>query len=311
METVARQRSRRGGNVTSDPIEPVTPSGQLNSANASAGQQPPIAPSMTQLANRPLQLSSLETSAGIARRVRRLRYLFPSVSAPAVAAAPVTEASAAQPESKRVSTATTVRLGVSGETDGLRTGGGFYVETRIGTHWTLGVGLNRLSQSGGSYTTDEEFNESTRSDFRRDYLPPGFDPKLDPKFGITNINVTRQSWQLPLSVGYRIPLNHGFALTPTVGLALALSAKEQVTFTFQRGPRDFGSGAINARVLPVSWYNNASLSLAAEKSWGHFTVQAMPFLSFPTETMPNRLISSPYRINATTGGVRLRLLYSF
>jgi hypothetical protein len=260
--------------------------------------------SLTDLTNRPLLLDPMETGSGIDRRVRRLRYLFPLLAAPATPAGNPTET-----ESRRVAVNPAVRLGVSGELDGIRTGGGVYLETRLGNHWTLGLGLNRLSQSGGSYLTDEQFNESTRRNFRRDYNPAR-DPRFDPRFEINSIDISRQSWQLPLSVGYRLPLRNGFALTPTLGLSLTLSGREQVSFTYQRGPRDFGSGTILGPPPAPDWFNTASLSLGAEKSWGHWTIQVVPFIALPTTASPGRP-DSPDRVNATTGGIRLRLLYGF
>ncbi len=273
--------------------------------------QPPVQPpsatiSLIELANRPVQLQDMATSAGIDRRIRRLRYLFPFTGAPAPPVAAATSTPTAQPETRRVSLSPTVRLGLSGEADGLRIGGGLYVETRLNTHWTLGMGLNCITQSAGTYKTDEEFNESTRGDFRRD-VGPGIDPRVI----ISNISLTRRIWQLPMSVGYRFPLKNGFALAPTVGLSVAIDVKEQLSFSFQRSPFEFGSTTVNAPLMPTGWFNNASLSVAAEKSWKHWTIQAIPFLSVPTQSSPNRFRGSPYQPNTTTGGLRLRLLYGF
>jgi hypothetical protein len=264
--------------------------------------------SVALLSNRPVQIETPDVQAGIDRRVRRLRYLFPAIT-PSISVAGASEA-AVQPASSRVSLRPAFRLGASGAIDNSRQSAGIYGEGLIGPHLVVGLGLEHVNWAERQFQTDDQFRQQTKRDFRDDYAR-----NVDRRDPIVNIDQRSQSWQIPVSVGYRIGLGKGFWLTPTAGASLAISAEEQITFTYFREPNDprdpndprgprIPNMAALKRNPPTGWYNGWSLGLGLEKSGKRWTVQAMPYLSAPFGQSPNGF-------NTTAGGMRLRVLYGF
>lgn len=254
---------------------------------------------LEKLASRPLRPDSVYFDEGISRAIRRLRRLYPARPLPTLPAAPTTA-----PEATAVVTPNDrFRLGVAGEVGLKQWSLGVYGDVLLGRHLLFGLGLERVSISGGEFSTDILFKERTRRDFRG-YYAPG----IDNRHLILNISRRSFTWQVPVTLGYRIPVGAGIALTPAVGISTSLSAYETVRFTYadlnRKGPYELREAQLPAVQRPVAWYHSWSTSLGVEKRWGPVIVQASPYLVGP-------FTNGPLGLNGTSGGLRLRTLYAF
>ncbi|GAA4416604.1 hypothetical protein GCM10023187_48180 [Nibrella viscosa] len=297
--TDSRAQSRKSG--TTDNNRPYLASGQpTTDRQLSATSQPAAGtlPTTDRVAEfawlnvQPLNSRSIIVDSAyyrerFDRRSRKIRSLLP---VPKYAPA---EAVAAEPS-------TDVKLRIGGST-ALGVGqwsGGLYGEALFGQHVTLGIGLTRLNIAGGKFLTDIQFNNDKKRDFRREYANG-----IDPRHEILNINQHSITWQVPVNLGYRVPLLNGLALTPTVGMSLSLNAKEVIAFTYRRAPGEFNEVQLHAN-RPTQWFNSWTLAVAAEKQWKNLVFQASPYYSKPFTNTPLGLTSS-------AAGLRVRVLYQF
>lgn len=237
----------------------------------------------------PRQPGTIDWNARLARRFRR------TVSVPAVSAP------TQKPESQAVAhVATVFRLGVSTSLRARYWNTGLVAETVINGRWVLSAGLVRSSAVLGSFVTDEDYDYQTRRNFRREFAP-GFDPKRD----IYGIKVRSVRYQIPLSLGYRIPLGSSLALLPSVGAYLDLSNTMQIAFSYRRPyPRsgyDVLSFAENQPVTPLNAY---TFGTALEWHQKHWVAQGGLLLARPLYSDLNGEVSSAL-------GGRVRLLYQF
>lgn len=289
--------------ATSDRVGAVTAPGGRNTirpdangvgepAGTSTEATAPVA--IEKLASRPMPVASSNFEEGISRAIRRLRRLYPAKALPALPVSPTTA-----PEATAVVTPTDrFRLGPAAELGLKQWSLGVYSDVLLGRHFLLGLGLERVNISGGEFETDMIFFNRTKRDFRRDYAGG-----IDKRYDIIAINRRSLTWQVPITLGYRLPLVYGIALTPSVGFSTSLTAREIVSFSYQRGPYDYQEVQLADR-RPVNWYHSWSASVGVEKRWGPVTVQASPYLVGP-------FADSPLGLNGTSGGLRLRTLYSF
>ncbi|GAA4448187.1 hypothetical protein GCM10023189_05690 [Nibrella saemangeumensis] len=239
------------------------------------------------LNNRGIWVDSAYYRERLDRRSRRIRSLLP------IPQYTQAEAMAAEPNSA-------IKLRIGGSTE-LGTGqwsGGLYSEVLFGKHVTLGIGLNRLSVEGGKFLTDIQFNRDKKRDFRRDYANG-----IDPRHEILNINQHSTTWQVPVSLGYRIPLIDNIAITPSAGMNFSLNAKEVIAFTYRRAPGDFNETQLHAN-RPAQWFNSWTIGFAAEKQWKNLVFQASPYYSKPFTT-------TPFGLTSSATGLRVRILYQF
>ena len=249
------------------------------------------------LTGRPLQLDSAAFGEAIARRIRRIRSLFPVTPATTVAPTPAMPTETAN--SRPLPGGIRFRVGVTGEFGTVQTVAGLYSEVLIGRHWALGVGLNRAVIQGGTFATDEQFDDRTNIDFRKQYAP-GIDPHHD----ILDIKRQLTVWQLPISLSYRLPLSQGFAVVPSVGVNVAVSAQDDITFMYRRGPREFYNATVPPLSPPSGLFTNYTVAAGIEKSWRHLVFQAGPVLTTPAKKLPDP-------VNPVSLGMRARILFQF
>lgn len=296
-------RQKSGGSGTTRPLANGTGlAGQTNSAGAASGLTPSgtgaaesDAISWNPVLNRIQAFDSSYYAENYQRRIRRIRPLY----APSVTNA---VPQAKQPDVEEPAPFLKFRLGAGAEIAGSQTGFGLAGEVLLGDHLTIGVGLNRLKVSGDNFLTDMDYNKQRRSDFRRDF--PGRVPP-DPRIEVLNITQRGRSWQVPVSIGYRLPLGSALTIVPSAGISFSLGAREEVTFTHRKGIGyyDFFKTTFTQDCQP-SLYNSWQVSLGLEKQAGHFAFQALPYISNP-------ILSTRNSLNQTTAGVRARVLYQF
>ncbi len=249
------------------------------------------------LTGRPLQLDSAYYVEGIARRIRRIRSLFPATTATptTVAQAMPTEAASSRPLPGGIR----VRLGATGELGSVQTVIGLYSEVLAGRHWSLGIGLDHVDLQGGHFTTDQQFDDKTAHDFRREYAP-GIDPRHD----ILDINRQMTLWQIPVNLTYRVPLPGGFALLPSAGVNFVVATRGTITFTYRRSPREFYNASVTPPAPPNSLFTSYVVAAGLEKSWRHLVFQAGPVLTTPAKKLPDP-------VNPVSLGLRARVLFQF
>ncbi|GAB4023903.1 hypothetical protein [Spirosoma koreense] len=255
----------------------------------------------------PLNVSTKNWNAALAQQARRMRPARPAV---VVVAQP---AQTAAPESKRVAhLAPRIRAGIGGEIASHLWSTGIFTELLLGKNWVVGVGLSKATYTN-RFSTDDDFNDRTQQDFRRDFARP-----IDKWRDIVNIDTRQVRLQLPLSVGYRIPLTSSLSLLPTASTYLNLSSSENVTYFCPKIlppiiPQKYrGYDEIDVRNSPaVSVMNNLVLGTGIEWESGHLVLQASPVLNIPLQTTgPNQRPNPSWQEN-TTLGARARVLFQF
>lgn len=303
-QRLTRQRDSRQGsgsnlalpdNLTTQPQSQR--SGQLPVLPSVESTGGPQTATLETLTGRPLQLDSAAYTEGITRRIRRIRSLFPATTVTPVTVVQAMPAEAAS--SSPLSGGIRVRMGITGAISTVQTVAGLYGEVLAGRHWSMGVGLDRVVVQGGAFATDEQFDDRTKHDFRKEYAP-GIDPRHD----ILDINRQLTIWQLPVNLSYRVPLKQGFAFVPSVGINFALSTQGNITFMYRRGPREFYSASARPSAPPRGLFTNYVVAAGLEKSWRHLVLQAGPVLTTPARKLPDP-------VNPVSLGVRARVLFQF
>lgn len=269
------------------PVEDVrsSSSGTSGPAPGSETASRSLTVPLTPLMGRSVQF---DTAYFVERYERRSRRIRPAV-VPYAGQQPVIE----EPESGG-----SFRLGVTGEAGIGQRAIGLVGEVLIARRFALSVGLNSSVLPGEEFLTDQQFFQKTKREFRK-YYAPGVPPQYD----ISNIDRRSINLVVPVSLGYRMPLGDGFTLVPAVGANLSLRSRERVTFTYRRGPGDINQSLFELR-QPTVWYHHWTLSMAAEKRWGNWVLQAGPYFTLPFQTAPNGF-------NTATAGLRARVLYAF
>ena len=220
---------------------------------------------------------------------------------------PVEQTTEKSPESQPVNrVATRFRVGAGGEIESKLWRVGVFTEVLLGKHWTLGVGLNQATFTG-TFINDFDFDARTRRDFRKEFAR-GIDPKRD----ILNIDASTTRLQIPLSVGYRIPLTKTLTLSPTAGTYLDVTSKEDITFyspifSPQRGFDQIKYSA--AQAVPL--ISTFALGTGLEWHRGHWVLQASPVLTIPLQADPKPMQPDPNWQKNTAVSLRARLLYQF
>lgn len=254
----------------------------------------------------PFSMESRSWGAALAQRANRMQATQPVRSAPAAEQAKA-PASQAQRAGLRF------RAGIGGEVASRLWSAGVFTEVLIGRHWTVGVGLSQATHLD-KFITDDDFNNRTKRDFRKEF-GRGIEPWRD----ILNIDTRQVRFQLPLSIGYRIPLTRTLTFLPAVGTYLNLTNAENVTYYCrpsqrpfmqpqpQRGFDEFST----SKTQPVDLINSLSLGAGIEWQRGHWVVQATPILTIPAQTGVQAMQPDLNSQKNTTLGLRARLLYQF
>lgn len=301
-----KRRSSAGTTATAPPDDGTTTSNENITAapassltgNASGEVSQPVA--TYALTTRPVTMNSINWSEALVRQARRMRPVrTTTVGGP--------EAPVSQPASQPVNrVAFGFRVGAGGEVSRNVRSGSLQTELLIGRHLTLGVGLGMASFAGGTFLTPEKFDERKGMErkpggFKREYV---YNHRINPLSDITNIGMHTTRVQIPISLGYRIPVSPTLSLLPSVGTTLGMRSREYVTFTYRE---PFGSYQ-EAKLPPISrttdMFNNLTFGANVEWHRNHWAWQAGPVLTVPTVTDANWQQS-------TSVGLRARVFYQF
>lgn len=295
------QKNRQRG---SDPRQAMTPADHESSAESirpltdsgrSAGQtevseetrRPTILYEL--MASRPVQVASTDWSTALLRRANRAK--------PVRTVTVGGQASASQPVERM---ATRLRLGAGTDVSKNIWSLGVLTEVTVGKHWTLNVGISRAIRSEGPFSNEEDFYVRTHRNFKKEY-----GRFTDPRPSIFNIKTKTVRVQLPISLGYRIPVGQRFTLLPSVGTNLNLVSNEFITFyhwTPFNGPNiDVVQGRIARQVDLI---NNLTFNTSVEWQQRHWAIQAGPVVTAPVQA------DTKWQTGLSTG-LRARVLYQF
>ncbi|MBC7569803.1 MAG: hypothetical protein H7319_08740 [Spirosoma sp.] len=298
--TLNQSQTARPGTIqqmapTTAPTETVSASeDELTDAPANSGNQVVALTPTRSLLNRPINWN-----ARLARRLSRPVGTAPVISQPESPRA--AEGWAAEGASQSVvKLATAFRIGVGSDLRARYWNTGIVAETVFGGHWVLSAGLIRSSSLLGSFITDDDYDYRTRRNFRREFAP-GFDQKRE----IYGIEVRSARYQIPVSIGYRIPVGKSLSVLPSVGAYLDLSNDVGVMFSYRTPqPRPGYETAIFNGKGPVSLLNAYTAGAALEWQQKHWVVQGGVLYAHP-------LYSDMNGTAAPSLGGRVRLFYQF
>lgn len=249
----------------------------------------------------PLSTGTDAFNASWQRHLRRVRYRSPYATS-----APISLAGNASAPAQRTNPVPVqFRVGLGGEAGTAQAGLGVYAEAIVANRWTIGTGLTSVSWLGDAYTNEQQFTAKTKRSFQYAYpgsaLPVPMGPAMPRQ--LVDISRSAQSLVIPVQLGYRLGVG-SYVLTPSVGLNLALDARETATFATDRQPgfEDVRQSVSVAR--PQNWYTNWMVSVGAERQWGQFAGQVSPVAYLPLQT-------NSASLNTVSVGLRARLYYRF
>lgn len=295
-------QSSANGSYSETPATGLT--GQpTNTANESASPvESAIAANFDQLDNQPLQLTDTDWNTMMLRKAsRRMRPVRTVTIGGTQAQAPASQSVARL--------ATRLRLGVGGDLTARSRNTAITGEMILGKHWTLGVSYSQSICSDGDFKTEKEFNiKNYPQNFRKEY-EKSLDPKpMDPMVGVSNIVLNRIQKQIPVQIGYRIPITKAFTVLPTMGTNLTLSNVEKLSFN--RIDKTFDGLSVSqvesSRSRPYDVFNNLTFGAAVEWQKSHWVAQAGPLATTQLVQASNFSPYSPFNI-----GARVRLFYQF
>ena len=245
--------------------------------------------------NRPLILTPKDWQKALVRRARSMQStqtLF-------------TEATEVQqPRSQSVNPLTVqVRAGIGGEVSSGLSSLGVFSDLLLGKNWTLGLGISRAAYSAGTFMNDHDFDDRTHHDFRQSYVR-GMGPRID----IQNIDIHTTRMQIPISVGYRVPLTQTLTFLPAIGTYLTLRNTETVAYYYREQPYGpvftMPKPQLDHIDRPVNPFTTFTVGTSLEYHKGHWAAQAGPVLTIPLQETMNWQ-------NATAVGLRARAFYQF
>ncbi|WP_420148339.1 hypothetical protein, partial [Spirosoma sp.] len=254
--TSVSQASNPTGNQMEAPASPVT----TNEASTN----------YELAASLPLSIKSRNWDMALTQRARRMRPMQPTQ--PTVVNEQPKEPAGSQPVKNL---AVRFRAGLGAEVASRLWSAGVFTELVIGQHWTLGIGLNQATFTN-RFITDDDFNSRTQRNFRAEFARP-----IDTWREIVNIDTRQVRFQIPLNLGYRVPINQSLSFLPTVGTYLDVSSSENVTYycpkpQFPMPPQKYRYyEAIDVNKKPsVPLVNNFVLTSGIEWQSGHVVLQA-------------------------------------
>ncbi len=266
----------------------------------------------------PVQLGSIAWEQRLLHRSRGMRPARTVVvGGPTIAKSSSEQSAPEKPERQSTPSLVKVRIGAGSDLNGRLWSVGVYAELLAGRHVTLSIGLSRASFDNGKYITEGLFNQQYQQgpqgpqgqNFRREF---GLEKRVDPRHEIININLQTIRLVMPLTIGYRLPINSSFAITPTLGTILNLQSQEQVSYIIRRPPSmppyggyssEYSSDA-DCQSRTVSILNNVMLGATVEWQRKHWGLQAGPILTIAAQPDPDWTSS-------LSGGLRARAFFQF
>ncbi len=190
-----------------------------------------------------------------------------------------------------------VRAGVGGVVAKAQLGIGAHVELFLDKRLSIPAGIQYSQLAVQRYPNDEHFKMRNDFDFR-----VNFAPKIP--FGAPIKNIQEQSAlvQIPIRIGYYLPLKSDFYLLGKVGTDLDISGTRRVDFDFRDKNVEQTINNVNSS-LETKLFNNYVVSLGMEKRFNNFSIQLTPTYIFEQKSVN-------YRKDYGLGG-ELKLNYTF
>ncbi|AKD56540.1 hypothetical protein [Spirosoma radiotolerans] len=243
---------------------------------------------------------TINWASQLAQRAKRIRPARTTVVSGAVEQAP---------ESQPIKhLAGRFRAGVGGEIASKVLGAGVFTEVLVGPkrNWSVGIGLSQATYNG-RFIDDVDFDSRMKRDFRKEFAH-----NIDPRRGIINIDTRTTRIQIPINLGYRIPLNQSLTFSPSVGTLLNLTSTENATFYCsllipQRSYDEFSFS--NSRSIDL--LTNVAFGASLEWQNRHWVLQGSPVLTLPLQTEQLPMKPDPNWQTKTTLGLRARVYYQF
>ncbi|GAB3809362.1 hypothetical protein GCM10028819_50770 [Spirosoma humi] len=235
----------------------------------------------------------------LAQRAKRIRPARTTVVSGAVEQAP---------ESQPINQlAGRFRAGLGGEVASKVLSAGVFTEVLAGPqkNWSIGVGLSQATYSG-RFINDFDFDRRMKRDFRKEFAR-----NVDPRREILNIDTRTTRIQIPINLGYRIPLTSTLTLSPTVGTSLNVSSTETATFycSLLIPQRNYDELSFSSS-RSVDVLTTVAFGTSLEWQSRHWVLQGSPVLTLPLQAEQFMQPDPNWQTKATLG-LRARLLYQF
>jgi len=177
-------------------------------------------------------------------------------------------------------------------------GGSLLGEVRINRHWSVQTGVRAMALTGFDYRSDEEFRRENGRDFRALYAP-----NVAPGTEIQHIRQLYGLVQIPLTVAYHYPLGRAWGLRLDVGTSVDVLARSRIRFEVDRSGRD-SEHELHESNIPISLFNNATISVGVERQWKRLLFRASPYMS-------PQLKRVRYKDDAFYWGGQVQVLWQF
>lgn len=172
---------------------------------------------------------------------------------------------------------------------------GIVAEAYIAPRLSISTGIRWTRINNERYRNDSDLLAH-----RGNILPGGADTLS------RNANIALQYGviQLPVAITYHLPLKNNFSLMFSTGTSLDLYASQRTDFDHFDPRTPYDERRSQNTHIPALLFNNAMLSVGIQKQWGHFVLDASPYISY-------QLIETEYKKDDIYAGLRIRALYSF
>jgi hypothetical protein len=190
-----------------------------------------------------------------------------------------------------------VRAALGGVVSKAQLGVGAHVELFLDKRLSITAGIQYSQLAVQRYPNDDHFKMRNDFDFR-----VKFAPKIPFGSPIKNIEEQNTLVQVPIRIGYYLPLKSDFYVLGKVGTDLDISGTRRIDFDFRDKNIEQTISNINSS-LETKLLNNYVVSLGMEKRFNNFSIQLTPTYIFEQKSVN-------YRKDYGLGG-ELKLNYTF
>ncbi len=160
---------------------------------------------------------------------------------------------------------------------------GIHSELFFDERISLKIGAKRMKLMGEDFTTELQFKNATKRDFREKY-----NVKIPPTKAILNIKEEFDLFVVPINLSYYQPIQNGIHLITSIGSDLDVSGNKKVEYKFSKTPffvgnnggaQSIGGGGGDlvfdrfTEKTERKLFNNINLAIGAEKRFGKLAIQ--------------------------------------
>ncbi len=168
----------------------------------------------------------------------------------------------------------------------------------LNNQWSFSLGLRMVNPIQERFHDKDDFHDRRGSEFQKTYPSEVVDT-----IAISNINIHTHIIQLPVYIGYILPIKKQFSLVLNAATDLDIRTKQEVEY---RHPINFPGEErkeFHSHVAPTV-FNNLCFSVGLQKQINNFQFQISPYVYSQTKQVA-------YKNNESYLGIRFRALYSF